>query len=95
MSEKPRKKILGGIHPEDYDRSLNVLRNTIFLGKGKLEARIMHKNGHYIWFEIKGRSFLDKNGKKKGIMIAKDVNERKLAEVRLKNSLNSLKELFN
>ena len=83
------------IHPEDYHKSLDALRNTIFFGKGKLEARIMHKNGHYIWFEIRGRSFLDKDGKKKGIMIAKDVNDRKLAELRLKNSLDSLKELYN
>ena len=83
------------IHPEDYNMSLSALRNTIFFGKGKLEARIMHKKGHYIWFEIRGRSFLDNDGKKKGIMIAKDVNDRKLAELRLKNSLNSLKELYN
>jgi len=83
------------IHPDDFNKSLTTLRNTIFFGKGRLEARIMHKMGHYIWFEIRGRSFVDKTGKKKGIMIAKDVNDRKLAELRLKNSLDSLKELYN
>ena len=81
------------IHPEDFKKSVNELNRTIFFGKGKLETRIIHKNGHYIWFEIRGRSFLDKDGKKKGIMIAKDINKRKLSELRLKDSLDSLKKL--
>ena len=82
------------IHPEDYKKSISELRNTIFFGKGKLEARIIHKEGHYVWFEIKGRAFLDKEGTKKGIMIAKDINERKLAELRLKDSLNGLRKIY-
>ena len=83
------------IHPEDYTKSISELRKVILTGKGKLEARIIHVDGHYIWFEIKGRAFLDKDGNRKGLMIAKDINERKLAELRLKNSLDSLKEMYN
>lgn len=81
------------IHPDDFKKSILELRKTILSGKGKIDLRVMHENGHYIWVEIRGRSFLDKDGKKKGMMIAKDINERKIAELRLKDSLESLKQI--
>jgi len=82
------------IHPDDFENSIMQLRKTLMFGKGKVELRLMQENGHYLWVEIRGRSFLDKSGKKRGMMIAIDINERKIAELRLENSLKSLNQIY-
>ncbi len=82
------------IHPDDFKKSIMHLRKTIMSGKGKVEIRIMHEKGHYIWVEIRGRSFIDKGGKKRGMLIATNINERRIAELRLKDSLENLRQLY-
>ncbi|MHA1489986.1 MAG: PAS domain S-box protein [Promethearchaeota archaeon] len=83
------KKVLNFIHPDDIQLSVNGLKK----GVGMEAVRIRHKNGHYIWFEVKGNAFTDDKGETKGIAILRDISERKLAEQKLKESEEKYRRL--
>ncbi len=74
------------IHPEDFNKAIEELKLGFEMGKGSIELRLRHKQGHYLWFEFKGKRFIDKEGKIKGLLIARDITERKKAEQQLKES---------
>jgi PAS domain S-box-containing protein len=59
-------------------------------GKAKVEARFKDENGDYHWFEIKGKLFIDFDGKKKGLTISRDITEHKQLENDLKNTIKKL-----
>ncbi|TFF97864.1 MAG: PAS domain S-box protein, partial [Promethearchaeota archaeon] len=50
------------------------------------ESRVRHKDGHYIWFEIKVKLFKDENGNQKYLFISRNIDERKRAEQALRES---------
>jgi signal transduction histidine kinase len=60
--------------------------NGLMLGEGSGEFRIRHKDGHYIWFDMKGRTIIDKDGNKKGLLFSRDITEMK----RMKDELLSI-----
>jgi PAS domain S-box-containing protein len=64
-------------------------------GKGVLEVRIKHKNNRWIWIEVKGNAFKDKDGKIKGIIVGRDITERKEADKRTKESEEKYHTIFN
>ncbi|MFX1260427.1 MAG: PAS domain S-box protein, partial [Promethearchaeota archaeon] len=74
------------LHPEDYVQSINALKEGFIKGEGIEIVRIKRKDGHYIWFEVKGKTFIDKTGEKKALLILRDITERKKAEQDLKIS---------
>ncbi|MFX1274915.1 MAG: PAS domain-containing protein [Promethearchaeota archaeon] len=82
------------IHPEDFKNTIKEIKNIFKSGKGKIEARILKKDGNYIWGEIRGKSYLDEKGNIKGIIIVRDVNDRKISELRLQSQLKNLKEIY-
>ncbi len=78
---------LGQIHPDDFEKTLKLIKkcfDTDELETG--EIRLKHINGHYIWFECKANTFIGRDGKKKLLIISRDISERKQAEERLKES---------
>ncbi len=94
-SSKFRDNIFRGnlIHKED-------LKDTaIAFQKGYREEiythifRLRHKNGQYIWFEVKGKTFIGIKGLKKMLCISRDITELKEAEDVLIR-LNKLKSEF-
>ena len=108
INEQAHKKITGHsnediiekyalqfVHLGDIERFTKTLKESWDSGAGKVELRYKHKEGHYIWLEVQGRTFLDKNGEKKGIMISRDIIERKKAEQKLKESEEKYKKAYN
>ncbi|MBY9005316.1 MAG: PAS domain S-box protein [Candidatus Lokiarchaeota archaeon] len=107
INEKPHLKGLGYtkeelvgknckeiIHPNDLEKSMKTLSRG-FLNKepGSAEVRIKHKNGHWIWVDVKGTPFLDNDNKIKAVLMARDINERKETEEKLKQSEEKLRKL--
>jgi len=103
INEKAFKKILGYsqedlignlnvsiIHPEDIKKALINFKDSLNKGSATIQIRLVNKNGNYLWFEIKGTPFYDKNGKAKAILIARDISWHKEIEEQLKE-INRLK----
>ncbi len=80
------KTPLTPLHPDDVKKATKVLRDGFKYGEGRDEMRLRHKDGHYVWFEHKGKSFIDTNGKRKSIIISRDITERKKAEQKSRES---------
>ncbi len=74
------KTPLSPLHPDDVKKAAKALRDGFKYGEGRNEMRVKHKDGHYIWFEHKGKSFIDTDGKRKAIIISRDITDRKKAE---------------
>ncbi|MFX1365236.1 MAG: PAS domain S-box protein [Promethearchaeota archaeon] len=108
INEKIHKKVMGYsykdlgnknvfelVHPEDREKVIKVMRSTFKQGEGFVVARIAHKDGHYIWTETNGKTFIDNDGKVKILMITRDINERKIAEEELKKNEKFLQNIFD
>ncbi len=88
------KKCLEFIHPDDINTSIKTL-NEGFYNKepGWGEVRFKHKNGSWIWIDVKGTPFIDIDGKLKAVLMARDITGRKKTEEKLKESEDKLKKL--
>jgi PAS domain S-box-containing protein len=82
------KSALNFIHPLDVQKTINALAKSAMSGKHTLEIRLRHKKGNYIWFDVKGNTVHDKGGKKRVLVMARDVSESK----RLKEELLALNQ---
>ncbi|MCK4285100.1 MAG: PAS domain-containing sensor histidine kinase [Candidatus Lokiarchaeota archaeon] len=78
------------LHPDDQKKAIKILKDGFKYGKGHNEMRVRHKDGHYLWLENKGTTFIDIDGQKKAFIISRDITERKNTERQLKES----EELF-
>jgi PAS domain S-box-containing protein len=80
-----KKNIIGNtplipLHPDDQKKALKMLMEGFKSGEGHNEMRVRHKNGHYVWMDHKGKTFIDTDGKRKAVLISRDITERKKAE---------------
>ncbi|MFX0176750.1 MAG: PAS domain S-box protein [Candidatus Hodarchaeota archaeon] len=87
------KSVLNFVHPDDKKIAIKSLIGGLEKGEGVLELRIQHKNGQDIWIEVKGKTFLDKDGKVKGITIGRDITKRKEIEQQILESEEKLRVL--
>lgn len=82
------------IHPEDEEKVKRIFEGKNNSSADISELRFKHKDGHWIWFESRGKSFLDKTGILKRILISRNITERKMAEQRylfiFENSPNAI-----
>ena len=85
------KSIVSFVHPDDREEGIKKLRNNRSEGSG--EFRVRHKNGHYLWVEVKGKTLINKENRLKLILISRDITERKKAEKKIKESEAQLKKL--
>ena len=74
------------IHKDDIQHVASDFRTGFLKGKASTELRIRHNNGAYIWLETKGKTFIDKHGVKKAILISRDITDKKMAEQKLRES---------
>ncbi|MFX1343566.1 MAG: PAS domain S-box protein [Promethearchaeota archaeon] len=81
------------IHPEDQERAIKALMNGFKYGEGKNEMRVRHKDGHYLWLENKGKTFMDSDGKKKAVIISRDISEHKKLQKELIDQKIELEKL--
>ena len=82
------------VHPDEVEMNKNSFRKTLKEGEGVLETRIRNLWGGYNWFDVKGKTFIDVDGKKKVLLIARDITERKDNELLLKQSERKYRHLF-
>jgi PAS domain S-box-containing protein len=79
---------------DQFNYALSLIEEIIKTGvqKDPREIRLRHKNGAVIYVETQGSTIIS-DGKPIAIQaIARDITERKLAEQKLQQTLNSLKE---
>jgi len=88
------KSALIFIHPDDLNDSIKNLKRGFSVGEGIGVVRIKKKNGDYKWLEVKGRTFKNIDNEKKGLIISRDVSERKRTEQKLKESEEKYRDLF-
>lgn len=68
------------IHPDDVKPVLEAFQNDFETGEGMAETRLKRKDGTHMWIESKGRTFIDREGEKKYLVISRDITERKAFE---------------
>ena len=88
------KSALNFVHPEDIEKIMKLIRNGLKVGEGLGELRCIDKNNLYHWLELRGKTFIDRDGKTKGLFIARDITERKKAEQKLIESEEKYRHLF-
>ncbi|MHA1987452.1 MAG: PAS domain-containing sensor histidine kinase [Promethearchaeota archaeon] len=82
------------IHPDDISKSIESKSRSIQQGYSSSTIRLKHKDGHWLWFETTTGTYKDINGDLKGIIIARDINDKKIAEEKLKQSEQNYREAY-
>ncbi|MEI8085573.1 MAG: PAS domain S-box protein [Paludibacter sp.] len=91
------KSIQQFIHKDDYQRSFDFLNKVVKYGERQetIEYRVQHKNGSWFWHSTSGVPLKDKYGEIIGIEgTASNITERKLAELKLRESEKNYRYLF-
>jgi len=88
------RKALRYIHPDDLLHVINKMKTAIEDQKHiSYEYRTKHKNGGYIHVSAKG-GIIKREGKTKLIAVVRDITEKKIAEVKLKDSENQYRTII-
>lgn len=89
------KSIFDLIHPDDLTESIAAFQTGLSTGAARMEFRIRHADGHYLWMESVGKALLDDQGKAIGAILGnRDITERKKAEERLLRTASELQTVF-
>ncbi|MHA1150599.1 MAG: PAS domain-containing sensor histidine kinase [Promethearchaeota archaeon] len=89
------KNALNLIHHQEYKETRCFMRAVIKNGEAVREGRIKHKNGKWVWFEIKGKTFYANKNDQKFLFVCRNINERKKAETILKELNKKLEYRIN
>jgi len=87
------KSVLNLVHPDDLESSKKSMIAGLKSGKETLELKVKHKNGKWIWIDAKGNLFKDAEGDFKGIVIGRNITERKQYEQELLNLNRELEQI--
>ncbi len=74
------------IHPNESKDVRLFLENLLKNGETEREGRLKHKNGNWIWFNIRGKKILDLNDEIKYLIISREISKEKKVEEELKTS---------
>ena len=74
------------IHQDDRKILGSAIREGYKGGTYKVHIRYKHEKGHYIWFEFRGKTYFDKNGSKKSLIVGRDITDIKLVQEKLQES---------
>ncbi len=89
------KSIFDLIHPDDLTELIAAFQAGLSTGAARMEFRIRHVDGHYLWMESIGKALLDDQGKAIGVIIGnRDITERKKAEEKLLQAASELQTVF-
>jgi PAS domain S-box-containing protein len=85
------KNVESIIHDDDVKKAKEAFEKGIKEGEGIIELRLKKKEGGYLWFEIKGKSFINKDKELLGLFISRNITDRKLMEAKLRASEEKLR----
>ncbi len=68
------------VHPDDVEFVVKAFNVGLDSGEGEAEYRFRHKDGSYVWLGSNGRTFVDKNGVTKALIISRDISLRKILD---------------
>lgn len=74
--ELKEKNILDFIHQDDVPAVIDELKKEY----GRVILRFRHKNEEWKWFESAGRKFTTANGENHGVIVSRDITDRKRLE---------------
>jgi PAS domain S-box-containing protein len=94
-SEILGKSALKFIHPDDVSMIARELFDGFKEGRGGGVLRFKHKKGHWVWLEAKGKTFFDRDGRLKAIVISRDITEQRESEEQLKESETKYRKAYN
>lgn len=80
--------------PEDFSKIRRFMLNLFKEKEGIHVSRLRHKNGYYLWFEVKAKMFLDDAGKQKYLFISRNITERRQTELALMESEEKYRNLY-
>ena len=80
------KSMLNFVHPDDIERVTNSLQEVYSNKEEIIESRYKHKDGNWIWFETKLKTFKDKTGNLKLLSISREITKQKLTYKKLKKN---------
>ncbi|MBY9010732.1 MAG: PAS domain S-box protein [Candidatus Lokiarchaeota archaeon] len=73
-------------HKDDVIPFLEKYRDGLKSGNYRTQIRFKHKEGHYLWFQIYAKFFIDILDKRKLLMVSRNITDIKQAEKNLKES---------
>jgi PAS domain S-box-containing protein len=84
------------VHPGDIMRMAEAIREHLKTGEpGRIELRVRHADGRYVWIEAAGDLLRDGNGKIiGGVITSRNIDDRKAAEEQLKKLLQEKEMLL-
>ncbi len=88
------KTALNILHPDDIETAIKLFKEGWKNGSAVAELRVKHKDGRYSWLEIKGKTYINSNGVKKGILIGRDITSRKKNQENLIKSELKYREAY-
>jgi len=72
------------IHPDDLSAvRIEFGRAIVTFSAGQIIFRFMHKNGQWRWLECAGRLYQTATGETRGVIITRDITQRKQMEVEI------------
>jgi diguanylate cyclase (GGDEF)-like protein/PAS domain S-box-containing protein len=75
------------IHPDDREHIARYLRSVPDDGRESDEGRFLHKDGHWVWMETRGRAVRDEHGEVVELQTAaRDITDRRRADETLRAS---------
>ncbi|MFO8019682.1 MAG: PAS domain S-box protein [Promethearchaeia archaeon] len=82
------------VHPDDKEKILKLAKKGFKNGEASAEFRFRDKDGHWVWLESRGKTFTDNKGNLKGIIISRDITERKKTKKKLRERIKELGCLY-
>ncbi|MHA1267840.1 MAG: PAS domain-containing sensor histidine kinase [Candidatus Helarchaeota archaeon] len=83
------------IHPDDFKLLQQASERCKKSGEMEIETRLRHKEGHFLWFELKGYKIITKEGKEKYVVIGREITAHKQAEQERNQLLQKIQKAHN
>ncbi|MDQ1089569.1 PAS domain-containing protein [Siphonobacter sp. SORGH_AS_1065] len=80
VEESLGQNITTFLHPDEWAMAFEALAQANQIGYGKLEHRMRHRDGHYLWMETRANRY-ELTGEM--VFTSRDITERKKAEAEL------------